>query len=95
MENNKQLDDYRSSIDNIDAALVFLLAERFRVTEKVGLYKKNNSLPSRDSARESRQIARLNELSVSSGMNRDFLERFFKLITDEVVRRHDEIREES
>ena len=30
------LHSYRESIDNIDAALVFMLAERFKVMQKVG-----------------------------------------------------------
>ena len=88
-----ELNDFRESIDNIDAALVFLLAERFRVTGKVGNYKKKNNLPSRDAARENRQVARLNELSGTSGMDRGFLKKIFRLITDEVVRRHDSIRD--
>ena len=31
-----KLRQYRQSIDNIDAALVYLLAERFKVTQAVG-----------------------------------------------------------
>lgn len=37
---DQTLDEFRESIDNIDAALVFLLAERFKVTQKVGYYKR-------------------------------------------------------
>ncbi|MEO7690576.1 MAG: chorismate mutase, partial [Sphingomonas sp.] len=36
---DETLSGYRQSIDNIDAALVFLLAERFKVTQAVGRYK--------------------------------------------------------
>ncbi|MEQ9163907.1 MAG: chorismate mutase, partial [Ilumatobacter fluminis] len=36
---DEQLDGYRSSIDNIDAALIHLLAERFKITQAVGHYK--------------------------------------------------------
>ena len=36
---DSQLESYRASIDNIDAALVHLLAERFKVTQAVGRYK--------------------------------------------------------
>ena len=34
-----QLSAYRASIDNIDAALVHLLAERFKITQAVGRHK--------------------------------------------------------
>ncbi len=36
MTSDEQLASYRASIDNIDAALVHLLAERFKVTKAVG-----------------------------------------------------------
>lgn len=39
------LTGYRQSIDNIDAALVFMLAERFKITRAVGRYKAENELP--------------------------------------------------
>ena len=39
MTADRQLDAYRASIDNIDAALVHLLAERFKITQAVGRYK--------------------------------------------------------
>ena len=35
----------RSSIDNIDATLVYLLAERFKATQKVGFLKATHTLP--------------------------------------------------
>jgi monofunctional chorismate mutase len=47
---------YRDSIDNIDAALVFMLAERFKITQAVGEFKAKSSLPPADPAREERQI---------------------------------------
>ena len=36
---DKVLAGYRKSIDNIDAAIVHMLAERFRITQAVGEYK--------------------------------------------------------
>ncbi len=39
------LAELRASIDNIDAALVHLLAERFKLTKQVGVYKAANDLP--------------------------------------------------
>ena len=44
----------RSSIDNIDAALVFMLAERFKITQAVGEYKATHALPPADPTRETR-----------------------------------------
>ena len=36
---------YRKSIDNIDSALVCLLAERFKITQAVGEHKAHAGLP--------------------------------------------------
>ena len=49
----------RSSIDNIDAALIHLLAERFKCTQAVGELKAARGMPPADPAREVEQIARL------------------------------------
>ena len=43
-DTQEQLKEYRDSIDNIDAALVFLLSERFKITHKVGVLKAENTL---------------------------------------------------
>ena len=50
------LTGYRQSIDNIDAALVFMLAERFKITQAVGRYKAENELPPADPGRDSQGV---------------------------------------
>jgi len=64
------LDAYRSSIDNIDAALIHMLAERFKVTQAVGRYKAQAGLPPADPSREERQIARLRHLAEEARLDR-------------------------
>ena len=59
MSEDPVLAGYRQSIDNIDAAMIHILAERFRITQAVGAYKAANKLPASDPGREERQIARL------------------------------------
>ena len=58
------LDRLRASIDNLDAALVHLLAERFKCTQQVGALKAAHGLPPADPDREARQISRLKMLAV-------------------------------
>ena len=58
-----ELHRLRDSIDNIDAALVHLLAERFKCTQAVGRYKAEHGLPPADPSREGQQIARLRSLA--------------------------------
>ena len=62
--------DLRSSIDNIDAALILLLAERFKVTKAVGEYKAAAGLPPADPDREKVQIARLRRLAEEANSTR-------------------------
>ncbi|KQO42128.1 MULTISPECIES: chorismate mutase [unclassified Aeromicrobium] len=87
-----ELDDMRSSIDNIDAALVHLLAERFKCTQRVGRLKAAHELPPSDPERESRQIERLRTLAVESDLDPAFAEKFLTFIIDEVIRHHEAIR---
>ncbi len=85
------LQGYRESIDNIDAALVFLLAERFKVTKKVGAYKASAALPPADPAREAAQIARLRNLAEQAHLDPEFSEKFLRFIIDEVIRHHEAV----
>ena len=86
-----QLQDYRASIDNIDAALVHLLAERFKITKAVGRYKAIADLPAADPEREEIQIARLRALAEESGLDPVFTEKFLRFIVDEVILHHKRI----
>ncbi|MET0912654.1 MAG: chorismate mutase [Acidimicrobiales bacterium] len=88
---DSQLDAFRSSIDNIDAALVHLLAERFKITQAVGRYKAEAGLPPADPDREERQVARLRALAEESGLDPVFTEKFLRFIVDEVILHHKRI----
>jgi chorismate mutase len=87
----KQLSGYRQSIDNIDAALVHMLAERFRCTKAVGVLKATHSLPPADPAREEYQINRLRQLARDADLDPDFAEKFLNFIITEVIRHHEAI----
>ena len=84
-----QLDRYRQSIDNIDAALIYMLAERFKVTKAVGELKARIDLPPADPDREARQIERLRSLARDADLDPEFSEKFLRFIIDEVIRHHE------
>ncbi|BAK83094.1 chorismate mutase [Komagataeibacter medellinensis] len=86
-----KLEDLRRSIDNIDAALIYMLAERFRHTQAVGRLKAANDMPPADPAREARQVARLRELATAARLDPDFAEKFLAFIIREVIRHHEAI----
>ena len=89
---NKELNDLRESLDNIDNAFIFLLAERFRVTQKIGIYKSEHGLPAVDEAREKVQFARIERLARDRGLNPEFAAKMLRLIIDEVVENHEAMR---
>lgn len=81
----------RASIDNIDATLVYLLAERFKATQRVGHLKAAHQLPAGDPQRERNQIARLKHLAAEAQLDPEFAEKFLNFIIDEVIRHHQAI----
>jgi len=88
-----ELQRLRASIDNLDAALVHLLAERFKCTQEVGRLKARSGMPPADPAREAFQIGRLRTLAHDSGLDPQFAEKFLNLVIDEVIRNHERIKQ--
>ena len=83
-----QLHSIRESIDNIDAALIHLLAERFKFTQQVGRLKAAHGLPAADPARELLQIDRLRGLAEDAHLDPAFAEKFLNFIIAEVIHHH-------
>lgn len=79
----------RSSIDNIDAAVVHMLAERFKATQRIGKLKADHRLPAADPEREREQIARLRELADGADLDPIFAEKFLGFVVAEVIRHHE------
>ncbi|MEU6126927.1 chorismate mutase [Streptomyces sp. NPDC047123] len=86
-----ELSRLRDSIDNIDAAVVHMLAERFKCTQQVGHLKAQHHLPPADPGREARQIARLRELAENAKLDPAFAEKLLTFIIAEVIRHHETI----
>src|SRR3546814_20733964 len=80
---DETLKRYRESIDNIDAALVFMLAERFKITQAVGRYKAEHALPAADPGREDRQIARLRPLAADAHPDPAFTQKYLRFRSEE------------
>jgi chorismate mutase len=92
-EARAELQRLRASIDNLDAALVHLLAERFKCTQEVGRLKARSGMPPADPSREAFQIERLRTLAHDSGLDPQFAEAFLNLVISEVIRNHEKIKQ--
>lgn len=87
-----ELRGIRLSIDNIDAALVHLLAERFKFTQQVGRLKARHGLPPSDPERERVQIARLRSMAEEAQLDPAFAEKWFNFVVAEVIHHHERLK---
>jgi chorismate mutase len=91
----QELADARRSIDNLDAALIHLLAERFKITQRVGELKARLDMPPADPDREADQVRRLRQLAEESQLDPEFAQKVVRFIVTEVVRHHEQLRDAS
>ena len=85
----------RESIDNVDAALIHMLAERFKFTQAVGRLKAENNMPPSDPDREKRQVERLRALATEANLDPEFAEKWFNFVVEQVIKHHVEIAGEN
>jgi chorismate mutase len=86
------LRDLRDSIDNIDDAIIHMLAKRFRYTRAIGELKAEHGLPSRDLGREAEPISRLRHLAAVSKLDLEFAEKFLAFVICDVIRQHESVQ---
>ena len=82
------LRERRERIDEIDSAIVSLLAERFRITNQVGQLKKAHQLSAIDENRERAQFSAIAQLATKAGLDPVFANKFLRCIIDEVAQNH-------
>ena len=85
----EQLADYRRSIDNLDSALIAILAERFRLTEKIGRTKAKGGFEARDLKREEWQLEQFRKLASSHDLAVDVAVDIMTRIISHVKTRHE------
>jgi chorismate mutase len=88
---DEQIAGMRETIDNLDAALIHILAERFKCTQRVGVLKARHGAPPADPGREARQVSRLRALAQGTKLDPAFAEKLLNFIIAEVIRHHEAI----
>ena len=88
------LNDLRIEIDECNKQLFQVIKKRFEITRKVGRLKAEENLPAYDKERESRIIKNIREMAKNEKLNPDMMENIFKIIMTEVVKEHQEIKNE-
>ena len=83
----------RQSIDNVDTAIVSLLAERFKYTSQVGVLKARAGFAPADYQREHAQIERLHRIADEAGLDPEIAEMYREFVVTEAKRRHKRIAE--
>ena len=86
------LEEYRQRLDDLDTELIKGLAERFKITQKVGAYKAEHSLPEVDPAREEDQMLRIDALAAAAGLRPEVARAVLRLVIDLVVEEHKALR---
>ena len=95
IQNDKQpLENYRQQLDQIDQQWIELLAQRFAITEKVGLLKKKQQLDATDAKREQQQMLKIEQQAQKASINPKLAQDILRLIIDEVVQNHERIQQQ-
>ena len=82
----QDLQTYRNQIDEIDAKIIELLAQRFEVVKKVWIYKKENNLPPLQPARWQEVLNSKMNMAKEIWLNPEFVKNIWEEIHKEALR---------
>lgn len=92
MSKTDEISSARTQVDEIDGRIVALLAERFKITRKIGTYKAAHNMISRDQERENFQLDTIAKKAKAGDLNPELARQILQLVIDEAVKEHQEIR---
>ena len=87
----KKIDLLRDQIDNIDEEIYTLLANRMKVAEGIGKYKKENNMTILQPKRWSEIIERGKEFAEKFDLSEDFILKYLQSIHEESINKQDRI----
>ena len=82
----------RKKIDRVDQNLLKILAKRFKITQKIGIYKKKKKFTVLDKRREKGIFRKRKILAKKLNLDSLLVEKIFKLIIKKVKENHRKIK---
>lgn len=76
----KTLEKYRKQLDAIDNVAIGLLSERFKITRKIGKFKKENKIPTLDKKREENIYKNLEKKATQFNIDVNMVKDIWKVI---------------
>ncbi len=92
--NLQTLDELRHEIDKYDTRLLEILAERMKVAESIGRYKKENNLTILQSGRWDNLLQERTEKAKNKGLSEEFIIKVLRAIHQESINRQEKIMNE-
>ena len=80
VEYKENIDELRVRIDEMDNELLDLLANRMKVVDEIGMYKKQNNITILQSGRWEKILEKVFEKGSKKELDNEFLEKVFKAI---------------
>jgi chorismate mutase / prephenate dehydratase len=74
------LEDLRRNVDDVDARIIKLLAERMKLSGEIGAEKARNSKPLTDAGREAIVLDHIRKLAKDEGINADAVESIYRRV---------------
>ena len=87
----KELNDLRDQIDQMDDELMLLLSKRMGISDEIGYYKKNKNITILQMKRWNEILTRLTKKGNKLNLSDDFIIRYFNAIHMESIRRQDTV----
>lgn len=90
-----ELELLRQEIDAVDERFVELLAERFRITRRVGRIKAERGLPAQDAIREAQIDAKVRRLAAEYELDESLVSDVLRAVIDRVIAEHRQLAPET
>ncbi len=86
---HKKLKQFRNEINHLDDKVLELLADRMRIAEEIGKYKKDHDITILQTSRWNEILERLSQRCSMLGLSEHFIKQYFEVIHLESIRHQD------